>query len=257
MSISLSTPVTLPLVVVLAGGVALVGVGGWLFRPRHGPGHTPGAALSRYGGYNLSAFGCSPGLVFILLALVAIMALLWPSVTKGVQLPSMPQVLAAVQPPSAPGSVVGGPSLSAAFVDHILSAAGSPAEAEPGMGTYVYQLSQQYHVDDAYALAFFHHESSYGRAGVARETNSWGNIKCTPGWPRCDSSGDYRAYPTWHAGVLDWFQTISSSYVQHGLTTLNKILPVYAPPTDNNDDAAYEKAVLADVARWRQGVETP
>jgi hypothetical protein len=257
MLISLSTPVTLPLVVVLVGGVALLFAGGWLFRLPHGPGHTPGAALSRSGGYNLGASGCSPGLVLLLLALVAVMALLWPSMTKGAQLPSMPQVLAEIKQPSAPGSVVGGPSLSGATVDHILSAAGSPAEAESGMGAYVYQLSEQYHIDDAFALAFFHHESNYGRAGVARETNSWGNIKCTPGWSRCDPSGGYRAYPTWHAGVLDWFQTISSVYVQHGLTTLDKILPVYAPPSDGNNDAVYQKAVLADVARWRQGVETP
>ncbi len=252
MSMSLFTPVTLPLVVMLVGGVALVCVGNWLFRPPRGQ-----AGFSRPVGYGRFPFGCSPGLVLFLLALAVGIAFEWPTLTRGAQLPRVSQVMAAVQPSSTPGSVVGGPSLSAATIDHILSAAGSPAEAEPGMGTYVYQLSQKYHVDDAYALAFFHHESRYGLLGVARLTKSWGNIKCTPGWPRCDASGAFRAYPSWHAGALDWFQTISSGYVQHGLTTLEKILPRYAPPTDHNDDAAYQKAVLADVARWRKGVETP
>jgi hypothetical protein len=264
MSVPLSVPVTLPLFAVVVGGAVLICIGGLLFRSHPGMAGLHGAPPSRYGGHGygehvprFGCFGCSPWLVLVLLALAVGLVLLWPTMTKGEQFPRISQVLADVQQPSTSDSVIGGPSLSATTVDHILSAAGSPAEGEPGMGAYVSQLSQQYHIDDAFALAFFHHESSYGKAGVARETKSWGNIRCTPGWPRCDPSGGYRAYPSWHAGALDWFQNISSVYVQHGVTTLDKILPHYAPPTDGNNDTAYQTAVLVDVARWHKGVETP
>src|SRR5437660_184666 len=61
-------------------------------------------------------------------------------------------------------SIVGGPSLSAAKIDAILSSAGSPAA---GTGNVFTLDSAQYNIDDAYALAFFHHESTYGLYGAA------------------------------------------------------------------------------------------
>src|SRR5215469_130392 len=49
-------------------------------------------------------------------------------------------------------SVIGGPSLSAQKVDHVLSSAQSPAA---GTGQALYDLSAQYGIDDAFALAVF------------------------------------------------------------------------------------------------------
>src|SRR5690242_16447962 len=64
----------------------------------------------------------------------------------------------------ASSSVIGGPSLSAAFVDRVLATYGSPAV---GLGHALVADSQQFHIDDVYALAFFLHESSFGTTGVA------------------------------------------------------------------------------------------
>jgi hypothetical protein len=71
---------------------------------------------------------------------------------------------AQLPPPSSGTSVVGGPSLSAAFVNQVLANAGSPAA---GQGDTFYAMSVKYNIDDAWAMAFYRHESSYGTQGVA------------------------------------------------------------------------------------------
>ena len=150
-------------------------------------------------------------------------------------------------PAGSSSSILGPPSLSASFIDRVLSASHSPAV---GLGHTLVMLSQSSGIDDAYALAFFWQESSFGTAGVARVTHSLGNIRCTAGW---SCSAGYRSYPSWQAGARDWFALISTVYVAHGLTTLERILPVYAPPSDNNDVAAYSAAVRSAVSVWRAG----
>lgn len=147
------------------------------------------------------------------------------------------------------GSIIGPPTIPAAFIDHVLDVAQSPAK---GIGTVMYQLGVQYGIDPVYALAFFHHESGYGKAGVAVTTHSVGNIRCTVGYT-CDSSGGYRAYPSYAASVADWYALIRDVYLAHGLTTVQTIIPVYAPTADHNDESAYIYSVLSDVARYRQG----
>lgn len=75
------------------------------------------------------------------------------------------------QPPATGDSVVGGPSLSAAFINQILVNAGSPAA---GQGDVFYSNSVKYQIDDVYALAFYRHESTYGLKGEARDSLSIG-----------------------------------------------------------------------------------
>jgi len=58
------------------------------------------------------------------------------------------------QAPASGSSVVGGPSLSAAKIDQILTNAGSPAA---GLGQNFYDDSVKYGIDDADALAFYKH----------------------------------------------------------------------------------------------------
>lgn len=144
-------------------------------------------------------------------------------------------------------SVLGRPSLSAAFINRVLAAYRSPAV---GLGQTLYQQSLTFGIDDAYALAFFQHESSFGTAGVARVTHSLGNIRCTAGW---SCYAGYRSYATWQAGARDWFQLISSVYVARGLITLERIVPVYAPSSDHNNVDGYITAVRSAVAAWRAG----
>lgn len=210
-------------------------------------------------------------LLLILLVLVVVLALawyLWPQFVPvlqraGQQARAIPPAGLATPAQGAPPSdmLVGPPSITAAMIDHILVNNGSPAA---GIGATLITLGKQYKIDPVYALAFFHHESDYGRRGIAVITHSWGNIKCTVGW-RCDPTGRYRSYvlpnakesalASWERAASDWFVLISRVYLPHGLTTLRMIIPVYAPAGDDNNEQAYIQAVLADVALWRNGKE--
>src|SRR5947209_6662330 len=79
--------------------------------------------------------------------------------------------------PGATGSsIVGGPSLSAAKVDQILCSANSPA---CGTGNVFTLDSAEYNIDDAFAAGVFKHESNYGTSGIATQTHSLGNIRCS------------------------------------------------------------------------------
>lgn len=196
--------------------------------------------------------GCLVPLVLIVALLIAGWFVLHTgaiSLTLPTSLASLSQSMSAsFSSTSCPSGKVTCPStISAAFMDQVLKAAGSPAQ---GLGATLATLGTQYHIDPAYALAFFHHESSYGLAGVARVTRSLGNIECTPGWAACVSG--FRAYATWKDGAADWFKVIHDTYVAHGLDTIQQIIPKYAPPPVN-DDAAYIQAVLDDMARWQKG----
>jgi hypothetical protein len=148
---------------------------------------------------------------------------------------------------SSSSSVIGSPSLSAAFVDKVLATYHSPAV---GLGRALYADSEQFQIDDAYALAFFLHESSFGTTGVARYTRSLGNIRCS-GYPTCYEG--FRSYPSWQLGAWDWFRLIKYVYLPRGLTTVQTIVPVYAPASDHNDVPAYISAVLQAVSTWRAG----
>jgi len=147
----------------------------------------------------------------------------------------------------AASSVIGGASLSAVFIDRVLAAYHSPAV---GLGHALYADSLQFQIDDAYALAFFLHESSFGTTGVARYTHSIGNIICS-GYPTCFQR--FRSYASWQAGAWDWFRLIKDEYLPRGLTTVEKIVPVYAPASDGNNPASYIAAVLQAVSLWRTG----
>ncbi|SRR6266567_7072984 len=145
-------------------------------------------------------------------------------------------------------SVIGHPTLSPVFMNQVLAAAHSPAQ---GTGQALHDLSVRSGIDDAYALAFFQHESLFGTTGVARSTLSLGNIRCSAGY-RCMAG--YRAYASWIAGYADWFQLIATLYIGHWhLTTVEQIIPVYAPASDGNDVAGYIVAVERAVRQWRHG----
>jgi hypothetical protein len=146
------------------------------------------------------------------------------------------------------GSIVGGPSLAPAFVNQVLAQVHSPAQ---GTGQALYELSKQYQIDDAFALAFFKAESQYGTTGMARITKSLGNIRCA-GYASCING--YRAYASWAQGYQDWYQLIRNLYISRWhLTTVAQIVPVYAPASDGNDPASYIALVKQMVRQWWKG----
>jgi hypothetical protein len=144
--------------------------------------------------------------------------------------------------------VAGSPTISADFINQVLDSYDSPAS---GKGQALYDLGVQYHIDPVYALAFFLQESRLGTTGVARVTLSLGNIRVTPGY---DSYDGYRKYKSWEAGFEDWYKLIHKQYVQTWkLSTIDQIIPVYAPSADHNDVDAYIQSVKSAVDSWRLG----
>jgi hypothetical protein len=152
-------------------------------------------------------------------------------------------------PPAAEYSVIGKPSITASFINQVLDYYDSPAS---GKGQTLYDYGVKYGVDPAYALAFFMHESSFGKQGVAKVTRSLGNIRATEGY---DSYQGYRKYKTWEEGFEDWYRLIAKTYVQQWkLYTIDQIIPVYAPREDNNDEGAYIRSVKLAVSKWQRGI---
>jgi hypothetical protein len=160
--------------------------------------------------------------------------------------------------PAHPGpySVLGKPTLTPAFINRVLAAYGSPAV---GKGQALYDLGVKYQVDPAFALAFFMHESTFGTAGEARTTKSLGNLRCIPDAACVDQDrGGYAAFPTWEAGFEAWYKLIRNLYVaQWGLTTIDQIIPKYAPTADHNDENAYISSLKHELDTWHSGQLTP
>lgn len=159
-------------------------------------------------------------------------------------------LLHAAQAPGQPRgySVLGEPTVSADFINQVLDNYHSPAA---GKGQALYDDGVKYGIDPAYALAFFMHESTFGTKGVATVTHSLGNIRASAGYAQYDG---YRLYRTWEEGFEDWYRLIANQYVaQWGLSTVDQIIPVYAPSSDNNDEAAYIRSIKEAVDSWRSG----
>jgi Mannosyl-glycoprotein endo-beta-N-acetylglucosaminidase len=145
-------------------------------------------------------------------------------------------------------TVLGKPSISATFINRVLAWYNSPAA---GKGQALYDDGVKYGIDPVYALAFFMHESRFGTTGVARFTRSLGNIRASAGYTQYEG---FRKYRRWEDGFEDWYRLIARKYVeQWGLSTVDQIVPVYAPSFDDNDVTAYVAGVKQAIDTWRSG----
>ncbi|HLX41194.1 MAG TPA: glucosaminidase domain-containing protein [Ktedonobacteraceae bacterium] len=140
------------------------------------------------------------------------------------------------------------PSVSADFINQVLDYYHSPAA---GKGQALYNDGVKYGIDPVYALAFFMQESTFGTQGVATVTHSLGNIRANTGDPQYHG---YRMYSTWEAGFEDWYKLMAHQYIgQWKLTTVDQIVPIYAPGSDNNDVTTYIQNVKNAVDIWHSG----
>ncbi|MDB5080867.1 MAG: hypothetical protein JWP00_2791 [Chloroflexi bacterium] len=146
---------------------------------------------------------------------------------------------------------IGAPTISLAAFTYFLKEKNSPAYPE---AVAMYENCLKLSCDPAVALAFFNHESSMGTQGAAVANKSFGNIRCTPGWP-CDYSGGgggFKIYPNWTAGIIDWAILLREVYAnKFKLYTLDQIIPVYAPAADNNSPVNYIFTVKTLVDKYR------
>lgn len=166
---------------------------------------------------------------------------------------SAPNGKASGQPPAAlPGShaLMGAPTITVAKIAEVLKQYNSPAS---GSAQAIYDLGVKYQIDPAYALAFFVHESSAGTKGIAVATRSLGNIRQTVN-SGFEGYNGFRKYPSWEVGAEDWYKLIKNLYIGGwNLTTVEQIIPKYAPSEDNNNPAQYINAVNGMVDTWRSG----
>jgi hypothetical protein len=147
-----------------------------------------------------------------------------------------------------PYSVMGNPSIPVDFINQVLSTYHSPAA---GKGQTLYDLGKQYGIDPAFALAFFMHESSFGTKGEATKSRSLGNLRCIPNF-RCEDN--FAQFDSWEDGFKAWFQLIRNLYVaKWGLTTVDQIIPRYAPSADNNNEQGYIAALKHAIDTWHAG----
>ena len=147
--------------------------------------------------------------------------------------------------PNPLGLIVHAPSVSVGAIRAALQAAGSPIlqatyADHKDAAEYVWDSGRVLGVDPAVVMAIFHHESVYGTRGMAVLTHSVGNIRPLLGQPSLDG---YRYYSSWEQGIDDCFRLLIS-YARHGAGTIPQAIPVWAPPSDNNDDGAYIASVL-------------
>lgn len=160
--------------------------------------------------------------------------------------------------PTHPGpySVLGKPTISAAFINQVLASYHSPAA---GLGQDLYDRGVKYGIDPVYPLAFFMHESLFGTTGEARVTLSLGNERCIPDRPCIDQDrGGYAKMNSWQDGFEHWYQLIRNLYVaQWGRVTVDQIIPKYAPNSDGNNEAQYIATLKHEVDTWRAGILRP
>ena len=194
--------------------------------------------------------GCAILAVLLIVILVLVSFLGALRVERAVRLLLVPPTATIVPTPDirplGAGPVLGLPSITVEQIRRILARYNSPALDD---AQAFYDLGVMRGIDPAYCLAFFIMESAAGTQGVARTTHSVGNIRALSGQPSFEG---YRQYADWREGIADWYRLIDELYVRDlGLTTVDAIVPVYAPATDNNDPAAYILTVKRLVAGWR------
>lgn len=143
----------------------------------------------------------------------------------------------------------------------ILMDASSPAAP---FAAALYSICVDQGVDPGVALAFFKHESSFGTAGITAryDTRNWGNVR-TPEDPSLGmvtvigSRGNFADYKTWQDGLLDWCKRMKGpKYAGAGLTTVEAVVPKYAPSSDGNSPARYVAAIYEALKAWTTGPTT-
>ena len=205
------------------------------------PLHGYGFPLQRY----LRSWHINPGLLALCLGACLGLLLAWFSATN---LSTDLSDLGIRPSGSGNYSVVGPPTIDAQFINRVLEYYHSPAS---GKGQALYDDGVKYNIDPAFALAFFMEESTFGTQGVARTTHSLGNIRVSGTEP---SYQGYRLYASWEDGFEDWYRLIALQYVAAwNLTTVDQIIPVYAPNSDHNDERAYIQNVKRAIDTWRKG----
>lgn len=200
--------------------------------------------------------------LFLCIVLLCLLAILAPAMENPgkfasamhyLQTGQTPQTSPTAQPAAGPYAVQGPPTVTAQFIDQLLCKYGNPGVC--GTGADLYNLGVQYGIDPAYPLAFFWNESNFGTEGAAVTTKNLGNLRSSP--LEAFESGGFACFYDWQTGYRAWYELIKGPmYVGSGLTTVDRIIPRYAPSADHNSPAHYIAVVESAVSIWRSGEAT-
>ncbi len=205
--------------------------------------------------------------------LVGTLGLLW---LGGAILPAAPtaaspapELPASTTAPLAPlaqdaGSVtfVAPPRISLALFAQLLQhgVGGGTSPAAPHADD-LYNIIVSYGLDPAVALAFFAQESQFCTVGLCAQygMNNWGMTRAARVSQRVGGvvrtyNGNFVSYASWQDGVRDWCELILYGYVNKGVDTVAKAIPIYAPAADGNQPEVYIQQVHRRVAAW-QGID--
>jgi len=149
--------------------------------------------------------------------------------------------------------ITGAPSITPDFINKMLCKYSNSQVC--GTRQALYQDGQQYGIDPAFALAFFYHESNFGTKGEAYYSKSLGNLRCIDNETSCTDG--YAWFNSWEDGYTAWYSLIKNLYInQWGLSTIDTIIPKYAPAADHNNEQAYINNVCSLINTWRSGNAT-
>lgn len=154
-------------------------------------------------------------------------------------------------------TILHAPRISKATFAKVLRNAGSPAAP---YANRIYDEFVKKGVDPAFALAVYRKESSYGKAGVARWTKGWGNLRTSPNYP---SKSGFAYYPNYIVGAADTARLMriyGLNQIRPGKKTSTALTFAYvwAPAADNNAPAAYGPQVVKFINEYiKTGGGTP
>jgi hypothetical protein len=140
--------------------------------------------------------------------------------------------------------VAGAASVDTAVVDATLHREGSPLA---GLGAVIIAKGRRWGIDPVFLVAFV----TYFDAGAPLPTaaHNVGHIRAVGTQRAIDG---YRAFPTWQAGIDAWYRLIAAVYVRRWeLTTLDRIVPVYAPGSGRRSVETELNALRATVEALR------
>jgi hypothetical protein len=147
------------------------------------------------------------------------------------------------QPPAS--MIARSPTVSVSEIGRVLASVNSPILPYSGD---VYAYGVKYGIDPVFALAFWMKESREASDGsVAAVDHNPGYTEGLAGDPRC---GRWACWPTWPEGIAGWFHYMRVFFVDRGIVTVESILPIYAPSSENNT-SGYIAFVNHWVAVWR------
>ncbi|PIO05883.1 hypothetical protein COT29_03765 [Candidatus Micrarchaeota archaeon CG08_land_8_20_14_0_20_59_11] len=138
-------------------------------------------------------------------------------------------------------------------IERVLREYDSPALYEANIAQCFYDLGVKYGIDPAFLLGFFKMESTMGKEGVAKTTKSIGNIKEHSSATCPAEYNSYCRYDSYCQAAEDWYSLLKQDgpYFKNGRYTVDDIVPVYAPASDDNDVETYVATVKDAVSKWR------